>query len=184
MEKRDEPAKGDAIKIAVIGPESTGKTTLSEQLGKHFSTLWIPEFARKYCEELKRKYTFDDVECIAREQLKQIQNTYEGLVFFDTDLIITKIWFEVVFHHCPKWIDNEISKKFIDFYLLCDTDIPWIWDSVRENGGEMREKLFRMYQSELEKNRFDYAIISGLGDKRLDNAIQEVNNYLNGKRKF
>jgi NadR type nicotinamide-nucleotide adenylyltransferase len=172
------------MNIAIIGPESTGKTTLCMDLAKHYSTQWIPEYAREYVEKLKKPYTFTDVEKIAKYQLTQLKTIYineNQFVFFDTDLIITKIWFDVVYHKCPEWIETEIQKKHIQYYLLCNTEIPWEPDPVRENSGEMREKLFEKYKNELDKWQLPYEIVSGTGDIRLNNAIKIIEEKINFK---
>ncbi|MGC8824196.1 MAG: AAA family ATPase [Bacteroidales bacterium] len=166
-------------KIAILGPECTGKTTLAAQLAQHFHGRWIPEYARGYVAQLNRKYDYADVEHIALVQMKQIQEA-DGLapfVFFDTELIITRIWFEVVFGHEPQWLDEAIRSNPFDLYLLTDTSIPWEPDPVRENGGAMREILFKKYEYQLQKYRFPYHIVTGLHQQRLLNAIQFVNQY-------
>lgn len=166
-------------KIAILGPECTGKTTLAAQLAQHFQGIWIPEYARQYVARLKRKYTFSDVEHIAKTQIKQIQSASNQVsyVFFDTELIITKVWFDVVFGHEPPWLDEAIRKNRLDLYLLTDTTIPWEPDPVRENGGEMREILFRKYENCLQNYQFPYLIITGIHQQRLQHAIQQVQQY-------
>jgi NadR type nicotinamide-nucleotide adenylyltransferase len=167
-------------KIAIIGPECTGKTTLSEQLALHYNTLWVPEFAREYVENLKRNYVFEDVEKIARKQFEQINAKYEdnqNLIFFDTDLIITKVWFDVVFKKIPGWLNSAISISNFHMYLLCNIDIAWKPDNVRENGGEMRKVLFNIYKKELEDRGLKYKIVSGTGNERTKNAIEIINNF-------
>ena len=92
----------------------------------------------------------------------------------DTYLIITKVWFDVVFNHHPDWIDDELKRKTIDLFLLCNTDIPWVADPVRENGGEMRERLFVMYKKELDLLGYNYSIIRGNGNERFQEALKAV----------
>ena len=167
-------------KIVITGPESTGKTELAAALSIKYNALYIPEYARQYVENLDRKYTYADVEEIARQQIELesefIKKTTK-ILFYDTYLIITKVWFDVVFHKHPDWLDNYIQESQIDLYLLCNTDLPWIADGIRENGGEMRERLFEIYRDELDKYNFQYRIISGNGTDRTDNAINHINNF-------
>ncbi|MCF6365392.1 MAG: ATP-binding protein [Bacteroidales bacterium] len=152
-------------KIVLTGPESTGKTTLSEQLSKEYNTINVPEFAREYIEDIKYKYTFEDVVYIAEKQIKQlIEQNYPGakdFVFFDTGLIITKIWFLEVFKKVPEFVEEAIRTINVDLYLLCFPDIKWIQDCVRENGGEKRIYLFNKYKKELDLYKFKYFIITG-----------------------
>ena len=181
MEKGPQDSTGKVIKIVITGPECTGKSTLSRQLAEHFHTRYIPEYAREYIAGLCRPYSYEDVLHIAeiqREQARSIDGGQDWIVFLDTYLIITKVWFEVVFNRCPDWIDRELASNKIDLYLLCDTSIPWTTDAVRENGGEMRERLFLMYKQELERLGCRFSLITGTGPDRLNSAIQAVSRFL------
>jgi NadR type nicotinamide-nucleotide adenylyltransferase len=167
------------IRIAITGPESTGKTTLAKQLAEHFSGQYISEFAREYVEKLSHHYTYHDVETIAKNQIQQYQATKSGsdhLYFFDTWLIITKVWFKWVFGKTPDWLDDQIRDCPIDLFLLCRPDLPWEADPVRENGGENRIKLFNQYLNELNYYGFNYVEIGGIGEDRLQSAIAAINN--------
>lgn len=168
--------KSKGIRIAILGPESTGKTALAQSLAHYYKGDWIKEYAREYIEGLDRPYNFEDVEYIAQWLL----NKYEEVkalahpVFFDTEMIITKIWFKVVFGKRPELINEWLKQMNFDAYLLCYYDLPWIPDSVRENGGEMRKVLFYNYQSEIEKLNKPYKIIKGTGNERVKNAIMAL----------
>lgn len=170
-------------RIVVTGPESTGKTELACHLAKHFEGIFIPEYAREYIENLARPYTYKDVEAIAREQVQRRKATSiqkNKWIFFDTDLIITKVWFDEVFKKCPDWLLHKVEEPYMDLYLLCSPDIPWQHDPVRENGGERREYLFLKYKDELEKYNFSYSVISGKGKNRIENAFLSIQNFLIG----
>lgn len=164
--------------IVITGAESTGKSTLTESLAKHFNSPYLPELAREYVENLNREYNFEDVEFIANKQielLNKLKQSDSPVIFIDTWLIITKIWFEVVFKKIPEWINKEIKSTKIDLFIVCNTDLPWIPDSVRENGGENRLLLQKRYIEEIEKFNFNYKIVSGKNENRLKNAIQHLN---------
>lgn len=168
-------------RIVLTGPECTGKSTLSRQLADHYHTRFIPEYARDYIAGLCRPYTYDDVLHIAntqRDQAHSIDEGQHGIIFLDTYLIITKFWFKVVFGRYPDWIDSELAGNFIDLYLLCDTSIPWTSDEVRENGGEMRVKLYELYKHELDRLGCRYTVITGTGPDRLNMAVQAVDRFL------
>src|SRR5512133_3078908 len=166
------------IRIAITGPECTGKSTLTEQLAAYFNSQYFPEYARDYISSLNRDYTYKDILHIAETQLKQANDEANGdIVFFDTWLIITKVWFDVVYGHYPGWMDDEIRRNTMDLYLLCDTAIPWSPDKVRENGGEMRELLFQRYADELTQNGCRYEIIHGTGKERFMNAVKAIEHY-------
>jgi NadR type nicotinamide-nucleotide adenylyltransferase len=187
MEKRYKPdskLKTSPKIIVVTGAESTGKSTLTEALAKHFDAPFCPEFAREYIENLKDKYNYQDVEQIAKKQielLEELKNSESPIVFVDTWLIITKIWFDVVFHTVPLFVEEEIKNTKIHLFLVCDTDLPWIPDNVRENGGENRLKLQNRYIEEIEKYGFNYKIVSGENNTRLKNAVQYLSFYVKNK---
>lgn len=184
MEKGADKSRPSMTRIVVTGPECTGKSTLAAQLAAHYNTTFIPEYAREYIENLNRPYTYEDVVNIAGQQVRE-ENKFarkaNKILFYDTYLIITKVWFDLVYKQRPDWIDEILKQRHIHLFLLCDTDIPWYPDNVRENGGAMRKKLFRMYQQEIENYGFPYAIINGKGEKRLHNGIKAVDSILNKK---
>ena len=160
--------------VVITGAESTGKSTLTEALARYFNVPFIPEIAREYVENLDSKYTFNDVENIARkqvEQLKELKKTNHPFIFVDTWLIITKIWFEVVFKKTPDWFNKEITQTKIDLFLICDTDLPWVADNVRENGGKQRNVLQKSYIENISKSNFKYKIVRGNGVNRFNNAL-------------
>jgi NadR type nicotinamide-nucleotide adenylyltransferase len=181
MEKRTGVVGDKIIRIVLTGPECTGKSTLAAQLAKHYKTICIPEYAREYVAGLSRPYHYEDVMHIAETQVKQAEEYSRHanrILFLDTYLIITKVWFDLVFNRRPDWIDKELSAHPVDFYLLCDTDLPWEADAVRENGGERREYLLGIYKKELVQFGCEFGIVQGSGDERLKNAIRLVDNYI------
>ena len=169
------------IRIAVTGPESTGKTTLALQLAERFDGQYIPEFAREYVEKLPRPYAYEDVEAIARIQVDQYlaTKTFTGQLFlFDTWLIITKVWFSWVYGKTPPWLHEKILECPIDLFLLCLPDLPWEADPVRENGGENRLKLLDLYRHELQLYGFKFVEVGGIGELRLQSAIEAMNKII------
>jgi NadR type nicotinamide-nucleotide adenylyltransferase len=168
-------------KIVITGPESTGKTELSEALATKLNARWIPEYARTYVEKLGGPYQFSDLENIARYQIQQekeeSEKVVDGLLIFDTWLIITKIWFDVVYGKTPEWLEEHIVLSKIDLFLVCRPDLPWITDRVRENGGEMRDRLFDRYCREIEKYGFNLEIVEGFGEARLNFAYNHLRRH-------
>lgn len=163
--------------IVITGAESTGKSTLTERLANHFEVTYIPEIAREYVENLNRKYTYSDVENIAKMQIAKFDSISKSdapYIFVDTWLIVTKIWFEFVYNKTPDWLIREILKTKIHLFLVCDIDLPWIYDHVRENGGENRRILQNKYIENIKNFGFDYKIVSGIDDERFNCAL----NYL------
>lgn len=169
-----------ATKIVLTGAESTGKSTLSKKLALHYKGLWMPELARDYVNNIDHHYTFSDIENIARQQIefeKQVK-AENRMVFFDTWLIITKVWFDFVYGKHPQWLHDAIGRSDVDLFLLCDIDLPWTPDPLRENGGENRIKLHEIYQAELSRYGFEYEIIRGDGSVRFRRAIEIIDRKL------
>jgi NadR type nicotinamide-nucleotide adenylyltransferase len=174
------------FKISILGPESTGKSALAKSLSEHFNSPWVPEYAREYVEKLTLPYTYNDVCNIALKQIEE-ENFYNNkfdfnhkYVFFDTDLIITKVWFEYCYQKVPDFLIEQLNKKTFDFYLLCYPDLPWEADTVREHGHD-REFFFNWYKSEIERIGKPYLIITGIGNVRIQNAINGIQNQQNLK---
>ncbi|MBE0638012.1 MAG: AAA family ATPase [Bacteroidales bacterium] len=171
------------IKIAITGPESTGKSAISQQLADHYNTLWVPEFARVYLLQIERPYCYDDILQIARGQ-KKSEEAFEpvanNILFSDTELFVTKIWCNVRFGKCHSWIEDQLKKQLYDLYLLLDVDLPWEYDPLREHP-EGRDLLLGLFKMELDKYGCNYRIISGVGDERLKNAIAVVDNLILNK---
>lgn len=169
-------------KIVVLsGAESTGKSVLTEALARYYQAPFVPEFARYYLRNINQYYEIHDVNAIALMQKTQMQAALKlksEVVFFDTWLIITQIWFEMVYNMVPDWIPEMIKKTPIDLFLLCDTDIPWEPDPLRENGGEMRTKLSEIYQATIEAYGFPCKVVKGHDEIRTKNAIDLINNFL------
>uniref|UniRef100_UPI0032171812 ATP-binding protein n=1 Tax=uncultured Draconibacterium sp. TaxID=1573823 RepID=UPI0032171812 len=163
--------------IVVTGAESTGKSTLCEALSSYFGVPYVPELARGYIENLNRDYNYEDVVEIAKQQIREVDeklNSDHPFIILDTWLIITKIWFEVVFKKVPDWLESHIEKTKIDLFLLCDIDLPWVADNVRENGGKKREKLHNIYLNELQKRNYKYQLVTGQNENRIEKAIRII----------
>jgi len=130
MEKRlANSGKVGIRKVVITGPESTGKTALTQQLAHHFNTIWIPEYAREYVENLGNPYVYEDLIKITNIQINKLREVTEKpnqFIFLDTDLIIMKVWFQEAFQNYPEWLHDSIKQRNIDLYLLCATDISWM----------------------------------------------------------
>ena len=172
------------LKIAVTGPESTGKSILSEQLAAHYNTVWVPEYARSYIDNIARPYDKDDILLIARGQLDEERRKYETAdryLFCDTELIVTKIWSEVKYGTCDAWILEKIQSNKYDLFLLCNIDLPWEEDPQREHP-HRRKFLFDLYKNELTARDFPFFVISGAGSDRLVNAIKAIETFFRPHR--
>ena len=159
------------LPVFITGPESTGKTTLAKLLASHYEGDWVPEYARTYISGLNRPYTYRDVEHVAEVQLRQIgEYAKKSPVFFDTGLIITKVWFNEVYGKLPAWFERQIPEMGRGTYLLCKPDLPWEMDAVRENP-DKRDYLYGQYMKEISFYRFPIHCIQGTRAERLENAI-------------
>jgi len=168
------------LKIAITGPESTGKSTLAEKLATHYQTVWVPEYARTYVGNLDRPYTLQDIEAIAKGQLAlkgQLQEQATRLLFSDTDLLVIKIWSEHAFGHCPDWILEQLAGQDYNLYLLMGVDLPWEPDPQREHP-HLRQFFYDWYKRELEALQVPFVEISGQHDARLQQAMQQVDALL------
>jgi len=162
-------------KIVIIGPESTGKSTLCEALAKHYNTNWCPEYARQYLSENGTDYTYDDLLTIAKGQLLGEDAHVEkarDLLIIDTDMHVMKVWCEYVFNNCHPFILEKINERKYDAYLLCDIDLPWTADQMREYPNEEhRKELFTIYKETLINQKTPWGIVGGTGVERTQNAI-------------
>jgi NadR type nicotinamide-nucleotide adenylyltransferase len=164
------------LRIAVTGPESTGKSILAEQLALHYQTVWVAEYAREYLEKIARPYDQHDITEIAKGQVEaevRLQKEARTILLCDTDLTVTKIWSEVKYNHCDPVIIRLMEKNPYDLFLLCDIDLPWVDDPLREHP-HLRPYLFGLYKKELQTRGVNFAVVSGSGASRLENAIKII----------
>ena len=146
--------------VGIIGPESSGKSTLAKYLAKRYNGLLVPEYAREFVEAKgTTDVTYDEVCSIARHQIEQLKSIGE-LIIFDTELIVTKVWFDYAFGRVPEWLEVALQTYKMDVYLLCKPDIPWKQDGARYNGSnEIRQELFERYEQEIQTLDIPYYII-------------------------
>ncbi|CAN5588925.1 hypothetical protein BH10BAC2_BH10BAC2_20640 [soil metagenome] len=173
-------------KIVIIGPESTGKSTLCEQLAAHYKTMWCAEYAREYLLEHGTDYSFDDLLTIAKGQLSLEEQTIQSAisnqqstVFIDTDMYVMKVWCEYVFGKCHQFILDELVAREYDLYLLCNIDLPWVADELREYPNEEpRGELYLIYKDIMINQETLWVDISGEYAERLRKAIAAVDAIL------
>jgi len=184
-------------KFVVIGPESTGKSTLCSQLADYYKTFWVPEYAREFLEKNGTDYSYDDLLTIAKGQINleeqigdevlkirvistsNIEHQTSNILFIDTDMYVMKVWCEFVFNKCHNWILNRIAERSYNGYLLCNTDLPWVKDNLREYPDvATRNKLYHYYKDLLINQSVPWTDINGSYDERLAKAklfISEFN---------
>lgn len=166
-------------KIAVIGPESTGKSELCQHLSFHYNTEWVPEYARFYLDRLGRDYEQSDLKLIAETQLdweddkEEYANDY---LFCDTNLIVMKIWSDHKYGSTDEWIEGQLKARKYDFYLLNNIDIAWTPDPQREHP-TMRKHFFSLFKKYLEDHQLPYAIVSGIEGERKKCAVDAIEDF-------
>lgn len=169
-------------KIVVIGPESTGKSTLSETLAATLQTIWVPEFARNYLETLGRDYNENDLLEIARGQMaaeEQLLATAGKYLVCDTDLYVIKVWSEAKYGRCHPWILEQIAARKYDLYLLTYIDIVWEDDPLREHPEPSERKYFyNIYRDIVTQSSVPWADIRGDEKMRIDLATNAVHKLL------
>lgn len=172
-------------KVVIIGPESTGKSYLAQQLANHYKTIWCPEYAREYLITNGTNYTYDDLLTIAKGQLAledeftaQLKGK-DQVLFIDTDMYVMKVWCEFVFGKCHPWILKQIVERKYDYYLLCNTDLPWVKDELREYPDiKTRQRLYLIYKDILINQPVPWTEVSGNYDERLQHAITVIDKLL------
>ncbi len=165
-----------SYRVVLTGPESTGKSTLAKQLATHYQTIWVEEYARSYIQKINRLYGEEDLLPIAQGQIAAedealAKNT--PIIFFDTSLIVLKVWSDYKYQQCNPWIVEQLEKRDYDLFLLCDTDVPWAYDPQREHPQE-RQEIYQRYLSELNVYQKNFVSISGTEEVRLEKAIKII----------
>ncbi len=194
-------------KVVIIGPESTGKTTLCSRLAEYYKTSWVPEYAREYLLRHGTDYSYEDLLTVAKGQIKLeeqginevLNSNYQNarwkkdaeltnimhntstivhparLLFIDTDMYVMKVWCEYVFNNCHSWILNRIAERHYDGYILCNPDIDWVADALREYPDKtVREKLYYYYKDLMVNQAVPWVDITGDYNERFEKAINFI----------
>lgn len=163
-------------KVAIVGPECTGKSDLSEFLANHFDTEWVPEYARGYIDNLRRPYTQDDLLSIAHGQLRledEFARDANRILICDTNLYVIKVWSMFKYGNCHAEILDQITSRSYDLYLLTYVDLPWVEDPLREHPTK-REELYQIYLNEMKNQPVPFVEIKGEREQRRALALHAV----------
>ena len=185
MEEKLKQIKSGCKKVVLYGPESTGKTTLSIELAKHFKTNWVPEYAREYLQTIwdneKRICEPTDILPIAIGQMKlenELAIKSKSLLICDTNLFETMVYSKYYYGgNCDPLLEKYALKNDYDLYLLTDIDVPWEKDDLRDKPNE-REESFQIFKNELIQNNLPFRIISGTRIERLKKAVNYINKII------
>lgn len=168
------------LKIAIVGPESSGKTTLCQALAAHFAAPWVPEYAREYLEARNGRYAQADLLNIAAGQCAGEDRALQQgtpLVLSDTDMVTIRIWSEEKFGGCDAGLIELSKNRHYDHWLLCRPDFPWEPDPLRENPHD-RDRLFGVYERTLTELGKPFSIIEGDHAGRMRTATELVDALL------
>ncbi len=165
------------IRIAVTGPESSGKTTLAYSLTKELKGLLIPEYARDYLKKRNGRYEQTDLDIIAKNQFANWEHIEKKYLICDTEMLVLKIWSEFKYNVCSPFIIDKLKQQQFDLYFLCRPDIPWEEDFLREHPHE-RDKLFEIYHKELLAMKVPFTIVEGSHETRIKICMSRINTLI------
>lgn len=171
------------LKIAITGPESTGKSWLSKHLAAYYQAASVPEYAREYLANLGRPYEADDILKILQGQValeeKVAEEENPDILFCDTEMLVCKIWQEYKYQKVDPWIELAFQERVYNLFLLCDIDLAWEEDPLREHSQPKdRKALFDLYHHHLYHAQKNFKVISGIGDFRLQKAINIIDRFI------
>ncbi|OEK05856.1 AAA family ATPase [Roseivirga misakiensis] len=168
------------ITIAIVGPESTGKSTLAQTLATYYGTVSVPEYSREFLTDLGRPYRQEDLLTIAKGQLeseKIYRKRANERLILDTDLFVIKVWSEFKYGNCDPFILQLLQMNLADFYLLTSPDIPYEDDPLRESPND-RGRLFDIYHQELVEANVSFKVVQGSPEYRLRQSIKAISEVI------
>lgn len=191
MEEKFRQEKSDCIKVVLFGPESTGKTTLSKQLAEHYNSVWVPEYARDYLQNIwnKQGRTCEpkDLLPIAEGQIKlenELTKKANQVLICDTDLLETKVYSEAYYlGSCDPILEKYALENTYDLYFLTYIDTPWVEDDLRDKPNE-RQLMFEAFEYALKTNNKAYIILKGSKIERLKTAINKIDELIRDRNDF
>lgn len=177
-----------AMRISVVGAESTGTTTLARELATHYNTVWVPEYGREYCENLQaagidlwiyqwRSAEFTEIAHKQQDMEDRLARDANRILICDTDILATCIWHERYIGTGSPELEAIAKAHRHDLYLLTDYDLPFVQDGLRD-GEAIRQWMSKRFEEVLEERRLPWARICGVGENRLSAAVSEVEKIL------
>ncbi|MCK0107984.1 ATP-binding protein [Flavobacteriaceae bacterium S0825] len=188
MEKELKQQPANCIKVVLFGPESTGKTTLSRHLARYYNSVWVPEYARAYLQDVwnneRRTCEAKDLLPIAIGQMaleNGLAKKTDSVLICDTDLLETKVYSEAYYSGtCDPILDKYAVENTYDLYFLTYIDVPWEADDLRDKPNE-RERMFKAFEDALIKYNRPYVLLKGSKKERLDQAVKHIDKLIKDK---
>jgi len=185
MEEKLKQKESNCLKVVLFGPESTGKTTLSRQLARHYNSIWVPEYAREYLQDIwnneRRTCEPKDLLPIAEGQMKlenELAKKTNSLLICDTDLLETKVYSEAYYlRSCDPLIEKHALQNTYDLYFLTYIDVPWEADDLRDKPNK-REHMFEAFENALKKSNRPYVVLKGNKKERLEKAVNHIDKLI------
>lgn len=173
--------EAEAVKVCLLGAESTGKTTLAHALGDHFraqgrTVAVVGEVLREWCEREQRTPRPEEQLPIAMEQQRRVDEaaTSAQVVIADTSALMVAIYSAMLFEDGTLYRFALDAQKRYDFTLVTGLDIPWVADGLQRDGPHVREPVDALVRGSLEKEGIPYRVLYGTGEERLANALMAI----------
>ncbi|RLD29051.1 MAG: nicotinate-nucleotide adenylyltransferase [Bacteroidetes bacterium] len=185
MEEKLKQQPANCLKVVLFGPESTGKTTLASQLARHYNSVWVREYARRYLQDKwnneRKTCEPEDLVPIAKGQMKlenELAQKTDSVLICDTDLLETKVYSEAYYlGTCDPVLDKFAVKNTYDLYFLTYIDTPWEADDLRDKPKE-RLRMFKAFEDALIKYKRPYVLLKGSKNERLQEAVKHIDKLL------
>ena len=169
------------IRVVVTGSECTGKTTLAEDLARHYRTIFVPEYVRRFVEKKGSAPALADVAAIALMLIEledRLAAQVRRLLVLDTDLLSTIVYSHHYFGNCPAWVEKALTDRAADLYLLAGIDVPWVPDDVQRDRGDRREEMHGLFRAGLTERGLQYQEIHGSRRQRLRDASAVIDRLI------
>jgi NadR type nicotinamide-nucleotide adenylyltransferase len=182
------------IRVCVVGAESSGTTTLSQDLAAHYHTVWVPEYGRLYTERLREKgintfsyqWRTEEFVHIALQQQEdedRLAPEANRVLVCDTDALATCIWHQRYLGTWSKEVEEIANRRRYALYLLTDCDIPFESDGIRD-GQHIRPWMTKRFSEELTSRGYPWILLKGNREERLRRSVQEVDKLLESRNQL
>ncbi len=162
-------------RIALLGGESTGKSTLAAALAEALGTVWVPEFGRTLWEQQDGHLRFEDMVLIGRTQVSHeiaLAQQAQGCLVCDTTPLTTRLYSEWMFNRVDPDLLTLAERRYT-LTLLCDTDVPFEQDGTRQTEG-FRQMQQARYEQELASRGLPFVVVSGSVQQRVSQAVSAI----------